>query len=106
MQRKQSLFLKKAICKSYESFLLYLGNESCLQKEADETVWIFAWVPKGVSIIAVELLTNQSDVFNSRPAAFPGVKPAAGALLQSHDAPGESVQGDRHPEEAGPSQCC
>lgn len=33
---------KKSICKSYKSFLLYLGNESCLQKEADETVWIFA----------------------------------------------------------------
>lgn len=23
-------------------FLLYLGNESCLQEEADEAVWIFA----------------------------------------------------------------
>lgn len=26
-------------------------------------------------------------------------------LTQSHDAPGEDLQRDRHPEEIGPSQC-
>lgn len=92
-----------------DHFVLYLGNESRLQKEADETVWIFAWVFTfaWVSIIAVEMPMKLCHVvFNSRPAAFPGVKPAAGAVLQGHVSPGESVQGDRHPEEAGPSQCC
>lgn len=34
--KKQQLFLLVSF------ILLYLGNESCLQKEAHETVWIFA----------------------------------------------------------------
>lgn len=55
------------------------------------------------SVSGQELPMKQA-VFNSRSAALPGVKSPAGAVVQSHVAPGEDLQGDRHPEEAGPSQ--
>lgn len=41
--------------------------------------------------------------FVFRPPASSRIEPAAGSAPQSRVSTGESVQGDRHPEETGPS---